>query len=123
MVNSYNRDSKFANYQNKTQDLNEWIRKVRTKKIVKKRTSHGQNLRVLAVLTQALRCAEHNLRQKQEERAQKWAKIKSNLCNDTPTKISQEELDAQKREIDDLWSTELNGLNDFMKNLHQIKVN
>lgn len=114
--------SKFANYHNKTEELNEWIRKVRSKKIVKKRVSHGQDLRVMAVLTQALRAAEYDLRQKQEERARKWAKIRSHLCNEVAAP-SQEEMAAQKKQIDDLWSSELNGLNNFMKNLHQVKVN
>lgn len=127
MVNSRNRESKFANYHNKTEELNEWIRKVRTKKIVKKRVSHGQDLRVLAVLTRALRSAEQDLRQKQEERAQKWARIRAHLCDNEPAAqfamLSPEEAEAQKKQIDDLWSTDLNGLNTFMKNLHQVKVN
>jgi len=125
MVNSRNRESKFANYHNKTEELSEWIRKVRTKKIVKKRVSHGRDLRVLAVLTQALRSAEQDLRQKQEERAQKWARIRENLCKNEPETpaMTEEEMVAHRKQIDDLWSTELQGLNSFMKNLHQIKAN
>lgn len=130
MVNSRNRDSKFANYHNKTEELNEWIRKVRTKKVFKKRVSHGTDLRTMAILTQALHKAEYILRQKQEERAQKWARIKSHLTENNAqqtyyenVRLSQEEVDAHKKQIDDMWSNELNGLNNFMKNLHQIKVN
>lgn len=110
----------------KTEELNKWIHKVRTKKIIKKRTSHGTNLRVMAVLTQAQRCAEQILRQKQEERAQKWAKVKTHLCHndvDAQKRISDEEMDLQRRQIDDLWANELSGLNNFMKSLHQVRVN
>lgn len=126
MVSSRNAPSRFANYSNKTEELNEWIRKVRSKKIVKKRASHGQDLRVLVMLSQALRSAEHDLRKKQEERAQKWAQIKihlndsSNSCQDSNSNVSDEE--EQKRQIDNLWSSEFNGLNTFMKNLHQVKT-
>lgn len=126
MVSSRNAPSRFANYSNKTEELNEWIRKVRSKKIVKKRSSHGQDLRVLVMLSQALRSAENDLRKKQEERAQKWAQIKIHLNENTISNsdncgsLSDEE--EQKRRIDNLWSSELNGLNTFMKNLHQVKA-
>lgn len=131
MVSSRNAPSRFANYSNKTEELNEWIRKVRCKKIVKKRASHGQDLRVISILSQALRKAQDDLRKKQEERAHKWAQIKIHLndsCHDSNSKclengnlsnLSDEE--EQKRQIDNLWSSELNGLNTFMKNLHQVK--
>lgn len=129
MVSSRNAPSRFANYSNKTEELNEWIRKVRSKKIIKKRASHGQDLRVLVMLSQALRSAEQDLRKKQEERAQKWAQIKMHL-NDSNTKnchdsnnYSNSDNEEEKREIDNLWSSsELNGLNTFMKNLHQVKA-
>lgn len=129
MVSSRNAPSRFANYSNKTEELNEWIRKVRSKKIIKKRASHGQDLRVLVMLSQALRTAEQDLRKKQEERAQKWAQIKMHL-NDSNTKnchdsnnYSNSDNEEEKREIDNLWSSsELNGLNTFMKNLHQVKA-
>lgn len=125
MVSSRNAPSRFANYSNKTEELNEWIRRVRSKKIVKKRASHGQDLRVLVMLSQALRSAENDLRKKQEERAQKWAQIKmhlnsSNNSSDSCNSLSDEE--EQKRQVDSLWSSELNGLNTFMKNLHEVKT-
>uniref|UniRef100_A0A336KGX5 CSON010233 protein n=1 Tax=Culicoides sonorensis TaxID=179676 RepID=A0A336KGX5_CULSO len=130
MVSSRNNaPSRFANYSNKTEELNDWIRKVRSKKIVKKRASHGQDLRVLAVLSQALRTAEQDLRKKQEERAQKWAQIKMHLNNTNNSNnesnhcnLSDEEEAEQKRQIDNLWSSEFNGLNTFMKNLHQVRA-
>lgn len=115
-----NSKSKFSNYCNKTEDLSAWIRKVRSKKVTIKRATRGQDLRVLVVLSQALRNAEQNLRLKQEERAQKWARIKSQLCE--PKSLTDEEEAEQKRQIENLWSSELNGLNDFMKSLHQIKA-
>lgn len=123
MVSSQNREtsSKFQKQQIRTDELNQWIRKVRSKKIVKKRISHGEDLRVLAMLTSALQNAEQNLRRKQEERAQKWAQLKSRL---EPQEIvlTEQENALKKQTIDDLWSTELNGLNDFMKNLHQVRA-
>lgn len=122
MVSSQSHDIKFPNRAAtvKTEELNQWIRKVKSKKIVRKRATHGEDLRVLAMLTQALRSAEQSLRQKQVERAQKWAKIKSKLepCN----AYSDEEEALRRRTIDDLWSSELNGLNDFMNSLHQVKA-
>jgi hypothetical protein len=122
MVSSCTRNSKskFSNYCNKTEDLSAWIRKVRSKKVTIKRATRGQDLRVLVVLSQALKKAERDLRQKQEERAQKWARIKSQLSE--PKSLTDEEEAEQKRQIENLWSSELNGLNDFMKSLHQIKA-
>ena len=76
---------------------------------------------MLAMLTLALRSAEHSLRQKQVERAEKWAKIRSKL-EPPESAFSEEEEALRRKTIDELWSSELNGLNDFMNSLHQVKA-
>lgn len=126
MVSSHKAFSHFSNYSNKTEELNEWIRKVRSKKIVKKRASYGQDLRVLVMLSQVLRSAEKDLRKKQEERARKWAQIKIHLEENSNKDSSSEsrqnsDEEEQKRQIDNLWSSELNGINTFMKTLHETR--
>ena len=109
--------SKFRSY-NRNQDLNDWIKNIKTKKIVKKKETRGTDLRVLAVLSQALRCAEDELKRKQEERALKWAQIRMRL-NEPAPQYSEDEDQTEKQK---LWKCELNGINSFINDLNQIKT-
>ena len=109
--------SKFRSY-NRNQDLNDWIKNIKTKKIVKKKETRGTDLRVLAVLSQALRCAEDELKRKQEERALKWAQIRMRL-NEPAPQYSEDEDQTEKQ---NLWKCELNGINSFINDLNQIKT-
>jgi hypothetical protein len=96
---------------------------MRYKKQVQK--CKGKNLRVLAILTQALRSAENEietLHRKQQERAHKWARIRQRL-NEPQVKLDADEtVEIDQDKIDELWNTELNGLDTFMNNLSQIKT-
>ena len=129
MVSSKYREyisSKFQNYTNKTDDaLNNWIKDIRNKKIVKKRQSRG-DLRMLAILSNTLFKAEEELRKKQHERKMKWTRIKLRLNASSKSlnnsyKVDEDE-EKQKIEINALWSSELNGLNNFINNLSKIKT-
>lgn len=137
MVASKIRDisSKFRNY-NKNEVLTDWIKNVKTKKIIKKRESRGQDLRTLAILTAAIVRSEEDLRKKREERAQKWAQIRlrlneninnfnnsenKNFSNYNCAKFDEEEQ-KQKEEASALWHSELNGLDNFINNLNSIKT-
>uniref|UniRef100_U5EP97 Uncharacterized protein n=1 Tax=Corethrella appendiculata TaxID=1370023 RepID=U5EP97_9DIPT len=126
MVATRNRNdisSKFRNY-NKTQDLNDWIKNVKNKKIVKKKQTRGQDLRVLAILTRALVQAEDDLRKKQEERAMKWAQIRMRLNEPiTNNHLSEDdtEVEKEKEKITNLWNCELNGIDNLINDLNQIK--
>jgi hypothetical protein len=134
MVSSKNRDisSKFRNY-NKNEALADWIKNVKTKKIIKKRQSRGTDLRSLAILNIALCRAESELRRKREERVQKWAQIKLRL-NENNYKNSEDSIDNynsakidedeenRKKEAKALWHSDLNGLDNFINNLNSIKT-
>lgn len=128
MVSSKNRDwSKFRNYNNKTDALTDWIKKVKSKKVVKKRMSRGTDLRSLAILTRTLISAEETLRRKHQERADKWAQIRHRLNESNNDHFSSTKLDEddekQKNEIESIWKNcdQLNGLDSFINNLSSIK--
>lgn len=137
MVSSKIREisSKFRAY-NKNEVLTDWIRNVRSKKIMKKKESRGQDLRTLAILTAAIVRSEEELKKKREERAQKWAQIRNrlneNINNYTISESNQnhnfnsakldEEEQKQKEEAKALWHSELNGLDNFINNLNSIKT-
>lgn len=114
--------SKFHNYNKSTDTLNDWINTVRCKKIVMKRKRRNQDLRVAAILSHAIFCAENDLKQKQNERVLKWAQLKMRFEEPQIKQITEEEEMEQKQQIDNLWSCELNGLNSFMNNLSQVKT-
>lgn len=77
----------------------------------------GKDLRVVAVLTTALSRAEDILRQKQRERAVKWAQLRRAI---NERNVHQDEQD--RRKIDELWQSDLNGLANFMSDLKQVKT-
>lgn len=114
--------SKFHNYNKSTDTLNDWINTVRCKKIVMKRKKRNQDLRVAAILSHAIICAENDLKKKQNERVLKWAQLKMRFEEPEIKQITEEEEMEQKQQIDNLWSCELNGLNSFMNNLSQVKT-
>lgn len=107
--------AKFFNY-TKTVNLTNWIQDIRCKKMSFKRQK-GRDLRVVAVLTTALTRAEDALRQKQRERAIKWAQLRRALNERTAHEDSQE-----RKKIDELWQSDLNGLANFMSDLKQVKT-
>lgn len=114
--------SKFHNYNKSTDTLNDWINTVRCKKIVMKRKRRNQDLRVAAILSHAIICAENDLKKKQNERVLKWAQLKMRFEEPEIKQITEEEEMEQRQQIDNLWSCELNGLNSFMNNLSQVKT-
>uniref|UniRef100_A0A6M2DSB4 Protein corethrella appendiculata n=1 Tax=Xenopsylla cheopis TaxID=163159 RepID=A0A6M2DSB4_XENCH len=107
--------AKFFNY-TKTVNLNNWIQDMRCKKMSFKKQK-GKDLRVVAVLTTALSRAEDILRQKQRERAVKWAQLRRAI---NERNVHQDEQD--RRKIDELWQSDLNGLANFMSDLKQVKT-
>lgn len=114
---SFNHSSTKFRYYNHTDALNDWIKKVKSKKVLKKRQTKGQDLRIMAVLTTAIVRAEQDLKKKQAERAQKWSQIRLRLSKP----VNSDDESEHKKEIDNLWNCELNGLNSFINNLNQIK--
>jgi hypothetical protein len=64
-----------------TEQLANWISKVRSKKIMCRR-NRKRNLRVEAVLTYVLNKAEYELRNKQTSRIMRWQKMKQRLLED-----------------------------------------
>lgn len=93
----------------KTSELNDWICRVRVKKLNCKRQKR-KNLFIEAVLSNALVKAERLLRAKQQERRLRWEKIKPHL----PVNRSS------------LWDTrtceDLHSLDSFMSQLNSVKV-
>lgn len=94
-----------------TDQLVDWITKVKCKKVNAKR-QRRKNLLIEAVLSNALVKAEMELRHKQQERLKKWQQIKSMWnCNNFS---SQKMWDSKSCE-------ELSSLDDFMFQLKQVK--
>jgi hypothetical protein len=58
----------------------DWIIKVRGKKKSLTRHSRRRNLRVEAILTRALVEAKTLLRKKQQQRFQRWQRLKTKMC-------------------------------------------
>lgn len=112
----------------KSDNLDDWIRKIKNKKFVVKRETRGQDLRVLAMLSGALSHAEECLRRekirKQEDRAIKWARIRSRLAE--PPRMYcdlEEEEDEKARNASNvIWNEDFNGINNFITELNSIKT-
>ncbi|XP_055550061.1 uncharacterized protein LOC129732810 [Wyeomyia smithii] len=113
----------------KSDNLDDWIRKIKNKKFMVKRETRGQDLRVLAMLTGALSHAEECQRRekirKQEDRAIKWARIRSRLAE--PPRmycdLEEEEEDEKSRNVSNtIWSEDFNGINNFITELSNIKT-
>lgn len=95
--------------------LCDWISKVRCKKREAKRRCH--DLRVVAILSTALYRAEAEMRQKQQERAAKWAQLHFEV-----TMMNKKEEEKRRKEVQELWETDLSDLNNFIKDLSRIKT-
>ncbi|XP_014219702.1 uncharacterized protein LOC106647711 [Copidosoma floridanum] len=126
-----------------TEQLAHWIDKVRTKKIIRRR-SRKRDLRVEAVLTHVLSKAESELRSKQMSRIMRWQQMRQRLLEedekaykdggfqdggDKDGKASSSEygvICAVPQEQYSTWNgsfcQELSSLDTFMSQLSQIKV-
>lgn len=139
MVSSQNRNENVSVSTKyfRTEALNEWIKNIRSKKIVKRKQSKGQDLRTLAILTHTLLENQKILRQKQKERSERWMELKKMIENgsyndksdnnsdscDLETIVDDDEQKKQKKnEIKALWKEELNDIDNFMTNLNSIKT-
>lgn len=101
--------------------LFDWIGKVKCKKTEMRRRRRNQDLRVAAILTTALISAEREMRIKQQERALKWAKLNLEISQQSEPKSAEEE-EKHKREVSDMWNSELSELDEFINSLSQIKT-
>lgn len=125
-----------SNYTSNQITLCDWIGKVKVKKRQLRRCRRTHNdLRIAAVLTTALQRAEEEMRRKQQDRAVKWAQLNIQIRQSTMAEqqqrqqqmelesaAQQAEEEKKRREIDELWMTELNGLDKFINNMNQIKT-
>jgi len=116
----------------RTEALNEWIKNIKSKKIVKRKQSRGQDLRAIAILTHTLLENQKILRQKQKERSERWMELKKMIDNgsyndktDSSGSCDLEKIEDEKRkknEINALWKEELSDIDDFLNNLNSIKT-
>ncbi|XP_055325570.1 uncharacterized protein LOC129579485 [Sitodiplosis mosellana] len=86
-----------------------------------RRKRRHQDLRVAAILTTALISAEREMRIKQQERALKWAKLNLEISQQSEPKSAEEE-EKHKREVSEMWNSELSELDEFINSLSQIKT-
>lgn len=116
----------------RTEALNEWIKNIKSKKIVKRKQSRGQDLRTIAILTHTLLENQKILRQKQKERSERWMELKKMIDNGSYNDKSDssgscdlekvEDEQRKKNEIKALWKEELSDIDDFLNNLNSIKT-
>lgn len=111
-----------SNFKTNQFTLCDWIGKVKGKKRELRRKRSNNDLRVAAMLTTALISAEAEMRRKQQDRAVKWAQLNIQIRQTSIREDDEEEL-RRKKEIDDLWLSELNGLDNFINSLNKIKTN
>lgn len=103
--------------ESKNESLTNWVRQVKSKSC-KVRSMRRRNLRVIALLTNSLSRAENELLSKQRERARRWAELQM----DRGFHQSEEEASRKEKErIDNIWNSELSGLNNFFRELDQVK--
>lgn len=103
--------------ESKTESLTNWVRQVKSKSLCAK-TKRKRDLRIIAILSNSLIRAENELFMKQRERAKRWAQMQADLglCS------KEEEVARQQREkIDNLWKNDLSGLDNFFKELDNVK--
>jgi len=101
--------------------LFEWIGKVKCKKIEMRRKRRQQDLRVAAILTTALQRAEQEMKIKQQERALKWAQLNLELQRHSALQSAEEE-EKHKKEVSEMWNSELSELDEFINSLSQVKT-
>lgn len=117
----------------------EWIKNIRSKKIFKKRQSKGQDLRSIAILTNAYLEHQKALRQKQSERLERWLAIKNSMELDVEENSSKnnnensensidcdfkklEEEEIRQKELKALFKDQMDDIDNFMNNLNSIKT-
>lgn len=101
--------------------LFEWIGKVKCKKVEMRRKRRQQDLRVAAILTTALLRAEQEMKMKQQERALKWAQLNLELKRHSALSTIEGE-EKHKKEVSDMWNSELSELDEFINSLSQVKT-
>lgn len=101
--------------------LFEWIGKVKCKKIEMRRRRRQQDLRVAAILTTSLQRAEREMKIKQQERALKWAQLNLELQRHSALQTAEEE-EKHKKEVSEMWNSELSELDEFINSLSQVKT-
>ncbi|XP_030385150.1 uncharacterized protein LOC115632230 [Scaptodrosophila lebanonensis] len=116
------------------QTLSDWVRNFRLKRVQMRRKLRGagSDLRVCAILSTALSCAEQQLRRKQQERFTRWLDMQAKFVPHGKTHCASDananaerydrcddvKLEEERREIENsLWKSELSGLDDFMRSL------
>lgn len=113
--------SNYDSRKGKAVSLFDWIGKVKCKKTEMRRKRRNQDLRVAAILTTALVRAEQDLRIKQQERALKWAKLNLEINHQMVLKTTEEE-ERHKKEVSEMWNSELSELDEFINSLSQVKT-
>jgi hypothetical protein len=106
--------------QGQTDGLLNWISKVR----VKKNSFKGlrkNNLRIEAILTSALVNAETLLRVKQQQRFQRWQRLKMEMCKTGCNKVCSATIDSLSKQWDEKTLEDINSLNRFMRLLNEVK--
>ena len=113
-----------------TEQLTNWISRVRCKKIMCRR-NRKRDLRVEAVLTYSLFKAEHELRSKQLSRISKWQQFKKQFLKDADYSNCDFYHDADMKhskayQPNNPWQgplcPELSSLDNFMSKLSAIKA-
>lgn len=118
--------SNFPKSDKRITSLCDWIGRIKNKKRdVRRNARFNQNLRVSALLTQALDRAETEMRIKQRERAQKWANFSAdvNMHIEQNLYVEETKQEQHRKDVEEMWNGELNDLDNFIKNLSQIKTN
>ncbi|XP_055902266.1 uncharacterized protein LOC129938624 [Eupeodes corollae] len=110
--------------------LVDWVKEFRLKKVQMRRKARRgvEGLRICAILATALKSAEKELRQKQQERYNRWSEFQFKLVKDqnsipspiccSPSQIQEEEeRQRHKKEVAEVWKSEISSLDEFMRNL------
>lgn len=108
---------RFDRLQGQTDELVNWITKVRVKKNTVKRW-RKKDLRVEAVLTNALAKAEMELRLKQRQRYLRWQRVKSELYKAT----NRDDCSSSYQQLDVKTCEDLSSLDSFMSMLKEVKI-
>ncbi|GFG28484.1 hypothetical protein Cfor_11375 [Coptotermes formosanus] len=106
--------------QSHTDGLTVWITKVRVKKNSFKRRRR-KNLRVEAVLTSALVKAEMLLRRKQQQRYQRWQRLKTELFKANCNMCNGIAVGDRSTEWDEKICEDINSLHSFMCLVNEVK--
>ncbi|TDG45130.1 hypothetical protein AWZ03_008468 [Drosophila navojoa] len=123
--------------------LTYWVRNFRMKRMQMRRKLRGSgSLRVNAILSTALFSAEHELRRKQQERFSRWLDVQTkfipngnkihnqnNNCSekfhhDCDVTVETETEEFERRNVENnLWQSELSGLDKFLSSLSSSNKN